>query len=97
MAKVGEPVTWNWFQEEKAQETVARLCNISNVVSDVGSFGLPLAPRGFAELRYTLLAPEKERYRLLGLEAAQAVETACFNVHPGDTELKVAASNPRRL
>ena len=87
-----EPISWNWYQREQAQETVARLCNISKAVSDIGSFGLPLAPGGFAELRYTLLPPEIERYRRLWLEAAQALETACFNAQPGDTELEVAAS-----
>ncbi len=87
-----ESVIWNWHQREQAQLTVARLCNLSKAVSDVGSFGLPLPPRDFAELRYTLLSPEIERYRYLGLEAAQAVETACFNAQPGDTELEVAAS-----
>ncbi|MEE8158974.1 MAG: aminopeptidase P family protein, partial [Dehalococcoidia bacterium] len=87
-----EPVTWNWYQIERAQETVARRCNVSKAVSDVGSFGLPLAPDGFRELRYTMLPPEIERYLRLGLEAAQAVETACFKAQPGDTELEVAAS-----
>ena len=87
-----EPVTWNWYQSEEAQETVARLCNMSKVVSDLGSFGLPLAPGSFAELRYILLSPEIERYRYLGLEIARAVETACFNAQPGDTEIEVAAS-----
>ena len=87
-----EPVTWHWYQREQARETVAHLCNMSKAVSDIGSFGLPLAPRGFEELRYTLLSPEMERYRYLGLEATQAVEAACFNAQPGDTELEVAAS-----
>ena len=87
-----EPVTWNWYQREQAQEAVARLCDRSRAVSDLGSFGLPPAPGDFAELRYTLLPPEMKRYRHLGLEAAQALETTCFNAQSGDTELEVAAS-----
>ena len=87
-----EAVNWNWYQNGEAPETVARLCNISEVVSDAGSFGLPLAPRSFADLRYTLLSPELERCRTLGLETARAVETACLGAQPGDTELEVAAS-----
>ena len=87
-----EPVTWNWYQRDKANEQVARRCDVAKAVSDLGSFGLPLTPGVFAELRYTMLPPEIERYRHLGLEAAQAVETACFNAQPGDSELAVAAS-----
>ena len=87
-----EPVTWNWYQSTNSRETVARLCNLSKVVSDVGSFDLPLAPRSFAEHRYTLMSTEIERCRTLGSESARAVEAACFNAQPGNTELEVAAS-----
>ena len=39
-----------------------------------------------------MLPPEIERYRRLGQDAAQSVETACFEAKPGDAELDVAAS-----
>lgn len=87
-----EPVTWKWYQSAKSRETVARLCNMSRVVSDLGSFGLPLAPGSFAAHRHTLMSPEIERCRILGLESARAVETACFDAQPGVTERDLAAS-----
>ncbi len=87
-----QAIHWKWHQRDKAKELVADLCNLSKAVSDLGSLGLPPASTGFAELRYTLLPPEIERYRRLGLDAAQSVETACFNAKPGDAELDVAAS-----
>ena len=51
-------------------ETVARLCNISEVVSDAGSFGLPLAPRSFADLAI----PSSPR--TLGLELRELLPPA---------------------
>ena len=87
-----EPVDWKWHRRHEAKEQVARLCNVSRAVSDLGSLDLPLAPDGFRELRYTMLPPEIERYRRLGAEAAQAVETTCLNAQPGETELDIAAS-----
>ena len=87
-----EPVDWMWYQRDAANEHVARLCNAAKTVSDLGFLGLPLAPDGFRGLRYTMMPPEIERYRRLGVEAAQAVETACRNAQPGETELDTAAS-----
>ena len=87
-----QPIHWKWHQRDKAKELVADLCDLSKAVSDLGSLGLPPASAGFTELRYTLLPPEIERYRRLGLDAAQSVETACFKAKPGDAELDVAAS-----
>ena len=85
-------IYWNWHQRDKAKELVADLCNLSKAVSDLGSFGLPPASTDFTELRYTMLPPEISRYRRLGLDAAQCVETTCFEAKPGDAELDVAAS-----
>ena len=87
-----EPVDWKWYRRDEANERVARLCNVSRAVSDLGSLNLPSAPDGFRELRYTMLPPEIERYRRLGTEAAQAVEATCRKAQPGETELDIAAS-----
>ena len=85
-------IHWKLHQRDKAKELVADRCNLDKAVSDLGSLGLPPASTGFTELRYTMLPPEIERYRRLGLDAAQAVETACFDAKLGDAELDVAAS-----
>ena len=86
-----EPVIWTWHETDQGRDQAARLCDMSRAVSDVGLYGLPTAPGSFAELRYAMLPPEQERYRLLGAEAAQAVENTCLNAQPGDTEFCVAA------
>ena len=87
-----QAIHWKWHQMDKAKEIVADLCDTSKSVSDLGSVGLPKAPSDFTELRFTMLPPETERYRRLGIDAAQCVETACSEAKPGDAELDVAAS-----
>ncbi len=44
-----------------------------------------------AQLRYTMLPPETDRYRALGKDAADALESACRGAQTGDAELDVAA------
>ena len=91
-----EAVTWPWHDRVGATENVASLCNMSKAVSDLGSLGLPKVsdafPGGFNELRYTMSPEEIQRYRRLGVDAAQALEAACFEVEPGDSELDIAAA-----
>ena len=87
-----EETEWYWYEAGAAKDHLARLCDISRAVSDIPFLDLPLVPGDFADLRYTMLPQEIERYQLLGLEAAQAVETVCANAEPGTTERDVAAS-----
>lgn len=86
-----EPVTWPWHQPEQARAVVDRLAAGARVASDLGQLGLPRADPSFAALRFTLLAPEIERYRRLGRDAAAAVETACTDARPGQRERDIAA------
>ena len=74
-----EPVIWPWHRGSEAKERLANLCDVTKAVSDLGSLALPKVADGFNELRYTMLPPEILRYRLLGLEAAQAVEDVFRN------------------
>lgn len=87
-----DPIVWPWDRGGCAKEKVASLCDISKVASDLGSLGLPKVPDGFNELRFTMLESEIERYRLLGQEAAQALEDVCFSFASGDTELEISAA-----
>ena len=86
-----EPVEWEWHDAEAPARLVADLCDTSQAVADIPAHGLRQAGPGLIRLRYTLLPPEVERYRLLGKEAARAVESACRSASVGDTELDVAA------
>jgi Xaa-Pro aminopeptidase len=82
---------WPWHEPEAARATLERLCRPDRAVSELGNLGLDPAPAGLTELRYTLLPPEADRYRRLGVDAAEATEAACLAARPGDTELDVAA------
>jgi Xaa-Pro aminopeptidase len=86
-----ETVEYPWHEPDARIETLGRLFDISAGVSDSAS-GPPLAfAPGLHELRYVMLTPEQDRYRILGKDSANAVESACLFAEPGDTEADVAA------
>jgi antitoxin VapB len=87
-----EVVTFPWYQPAQARSLVERLAGSAPVVSDLGQLGFARADPSFTALRFTLLEPEIERYRQLGQDAAEAVETACAEARPGQREREVAAS-----
>jgi Xaa-Pro aminopeptidase len=86
-----EPITWPWYQPTQARSQIDRLVTRGTVVSDIGQLGLARADASFAALRYALLAPEIERYRQLGRDAAECVEVTCMEARPGQRERDVAA------
>jgi Xaa-Pro dipeptidase len=81
-----EVVEFPWYRPL----TVDGLSDPSRTVADVEGLGLPVEA-GLAQLRHTLIPEEIRRYRRLGIDAAGAVEAACRETRPGDTELSVAA------
>jgi len=86
-----EAVTFPWHEPTRARSLVDHLAGSGPVVSDLGQLGLARANSSFAALRFTLLPPEVERYRRVGRDAAEAVETACEEARPGQREREVAA------
>jgi Xaa-Pro aminopeptidase len=86
-----ETVTFPWYQPTQARSLVERLAGSGPVVSDLGQLGFAPADPSFPALRFTLLPPEVERYRRVGQDAAEAVETACEEALPGQREREVAA------
>lgn len=84
-----EAVDWPWHEPERARAVVAGLAGAEGTASDLGALGLGRAD--ISGLRRTLLAPEVERYRGLGRDAADAVEVACRAAVAGQRELDVAA------
>jgi len=72
------------------------LVAIVEKVSPAAATDVPLGPFTVADeslpaLRYTLLQPEVERYRSLGRDAAEALESAARAAEPGMTELEISA------
>jgi Xaa-Pro aminopeptidase len=86
-----QAVEFPWHARSAISKFVAQLFDSSRAVSDVEIDGLGRVEPDMAQLRYTLLTPELERYRALGRAAAQAVERACLAARPDDSELEVAA------
>ena len=86
-----EVATFPWFDPARARSLVERLAGSGPVVSDLGQLGFARADPSFTALRFTLLSPEIERYRRVGQDAAEAVETACGEARPGQREREVAA------
>jgi Xaa-Pro aminopeptidase len=86
-----EAVSFPWYQPTRASSLVERLARSGPVVSDLGQLGFARADPSFTALRFTLLPPEVERYRRVGRDAAEAVETACEEARPGQREREVAA------
>jgi antitoxin VapB len=86
-----DPVSWPWHQQARAREAVDRLVAHGPVVTDLGQLGLPKADGTLAALRFTLTPSELERYRTLGRDAADAVESACEEARPGGREREIAA------
>ncbi|MGI9023096.1 MAG: M24 family metallopeptidase [Acidimicrobiales bacterium] len=84
-------VEWPWYDPDGLAAAVARLCPPDKAVSDIGHGGVAPAPPSLAALRFTLLPAEVERFRRLGVDAAEAVEAACLTARRGDAETDVAA------
>ena len=70
---------------------VAASCDPARAVSDLGAAGLATAHASYLELRRVLTPEEKERYRRLGRDAAEVLESAARAAEPGERELDVAA------
>jgi Xaa-Pro aminopeptidase len=84
-------IEYPWHEPDRVNHIVGELCDVARAVTDVGSSDFPPAGGELARLRYDLLVSELERYRALGRDAARAVEFACREARPGDSELDVAA------
>lgn len=91
-----EPIEFSW-EEEKASPTylVERARSLLNDAAALGS-DLPLGTEvrviegALARCRYSLTAPEIERYRRLGRDAGQAIGKLMCNLAPGETEAQIA-------
>ncbi len=86
-----EVKTWPWYKITRLEEAVALFADPSKIVVDRAGLGHFRHEENLAELRYTLLPPEIDRYRQLAQEGAQIVEHVCHKVVPEQTELEVAA------
>ncbi len=78
---------------------LAELAGSQTWVSDLpGMTGLPAMPGDFAaECRASMLAAEIQRYKALGREASQVMESVALALQPGDSEQLAEANMARYL
>lgn len=89
-----EAVPWHLGVES----AIKRMARGRRVASDTGVAGTPNIHHALQELRFPLTAPECERMRALGREAAEALEgVLSAELAPGQTELEVAGRISRAL
>jgi Xaa-Pro aminopeptidase len=88
-----ETVDFPWYDREAAKRKVVEIIGGKKIAADSENFGLPLPglPGGFDELRWSLTPAEVERYRDGGRRAAAAMEKACRELRPNNTENDAAA------
>jgi Xaa-Pro dipeptidase len=83
-----EVLAYPWHSPDELVAIVEKASRA--VVADLPLGPFPAAGASLAELRYTLLAPEVGRYRALGRDAADALESAARAAEPGMTELEIS-------
>lgn len=83
-----EVLAYPWHSPDEAVSLVEE--RAAAAVADLPLGPFPPADASLAELRFTLLPPEAERYRALGRDAAVALESAARAAEPGMTELEVS-------
>ncbi|MBA4544424.1 MULTISPECIES: Xaa-Pro peptidase family protein [Thermoactinomyces] len=83
-------ITPEWYEGEI--ETIQRICAGKRIGSDTPIDGLLYVEEELRALRYVLTESEIEDYRSLSQLAARAVESACRELVPGQSEHEIAAN-----
>jgi Xaa-Pro aminopeptidase len=81
-----------WYQLPLWQAAAALLPAAAHRVADIDVPGAGGAEPLLAALRRVLGEPDRARYRSLGADATEAMETALLEARPGWTELEVAGA-----
>jgi len=82
-------VTFPWHDDAARREAVMDLATGKRAAADTDLYGLPRLKADFDELRYSMTASEVVRYKKLGLEVSEILETVCCEIEPGETEWQV--------
>jgi Xaa-Pro aminopeptidase len=87
-------VTFPWHCDQARRTAVYDLVGPGGrkrAASDGPLFDLPLLPEDFTALRYTLCTGEIARYKKLGRDVSEILETVGREISPGETEADVEA------
>ncbi len=87
-----ETISFPWYDRAAQTRAVRELLGDARIATDGDDFGFPCRPLpgDFAELRWSLLPEEIERYREGGRRTSLAMERTCHAIRPGMTEHEIA-------
>lgn len=83
-------LSYPWHEPSKREEKIGEIVGDADFAADDGSCGLPALPEEWQRLRYRLTEAEMRRYRRIGRDSAEAMETAARRVEKGMTEHEIA-------
>jgi Xaa-Pro aminopeptidase len=83
-------VTFPWHDDAARRSAVMDLTSgRKKVAADTDLCGLPRLEADFAALRFSMTDGEIARYKRLGRDVAEILETVCTEIQPGETEWQV--------
>ncbi|MFW6045066.1 MAG: M24 family metallopeptidase [Planctomycetota bacterium] len=85
-----DSLTYPWYEPHRRAEIIGEIIGGGRFAADDGTCDLPGLPPEWNHLRYTLTAPEIERYRAVGRDASTAMEEAARQVDTGMNESEIA-------
>ncbi|MBA2352589.1 MAG: M24 family metallopeptidase [Pseudomonadota bacterium] len=86
-----------WSEPQEREQFTADLSGAGKVLSDQPAAGETVLPSSIAELKYTLMPAEIERYREVGALASQAMTDVLSVAQPGWTEHELAGAGAEAL
>jgi len=83
-------VSFPWHDDAVRREAVMDLAGgRARAAADTDLYGLPRLDADFAALRYSMTEGEIVRYKRLGRDVSEILETVCMEIQPGETEWQV--------
>lgn len=89
--------TPEWYVGGETARIVRQIVGDGRVASDTPTADVGALDSEFDDLRADLLPTELARYREVGRIATEAIVQECHAIHPGQTELEIAADLSRRV
>jgi Xaa-Pro aminopeptidase len=87
---------YEWY-EGSEKECVKKVVPVNKVGCDIPQEGMRFVGDEVNRLRYSLTAPEMERYAWLGEKTSEAVESVLKEIKPGNTEAEITGELTRLL
>ncbi len=79
-----------WHDSTRLSKVLHQIVGKGKAASDTGFGGTRRMANEIAPLRYSLIAPEMDRYRKVGKATEEAIRSVCIALRPGLTENAIA-------